>query len=257
MSGQLFGGARERPSLHRVASAVLAALLAVPIALVGLVVASGPAGAATAPDPPTAVTVTLGNTAALVAFTPGNNNGDPITRFDTACTGAINPEVDAHDIASPILVTGLVNGDTYTCTVTATNSFGTSAASAPSNSFVPAPVPDAPTAVSATRADSSARVTFTPGGNGGQDPITGYTATCSPVSAGTPGTGSNASSPVVAIGMTNGDPYTCTVVATNVDGSSFPSAVSNTITPAPAPGAADRCHRHGRQHGRARGVHAR
>ena len=92
MSGQLFGGARERPSLHRVASAGLAALLAVPIALVGLVVASAPAGAATAPDPPTAVTVTLGNTAALVAFTPGNNNGDPVTQFDTVCTGASNPD---------------------------------------------------------------------------------------------------------------------------------------------------------------------
>ena len=39
--------------------------------------------------------------------------------------------------ASPITVTGLTNGDSYTFTVKATNAIGTGPASAPSNAVTP------------------------------------------------------------------------------------------------------------------------
>jgi uncharacterized delta-60 repeat protein len=57
--------------------------------------------------------------------------------------------------ASPIVVTGLTNGTTYACTVTATNVIGPSAPSAASNSVTPTAGGSAPTVLSLLRADPS------------------------------------------------------------------------------------------------------
>src|SRR5262249_57808458 len=55
----------------------------------------------------------------------------------------------AGGAASPIVVTGLTNGTTYTCTVTATNVAGSGPPSAPSNAITPGtgppPAPSQPT----------------------------------------------------------------------------------------------------------------
>jgi len=59
--------------------------------------------------------------------------------------------------SSPITVFGLSNGTTYTFTVTATNSAGTSTSSGQrAMSVTPATIPDAPTNIVATRADGQA-----------------------------------------------------------------------------------------------------
>ncbi len=96
---------------------------------------------------------------------------------------------------------------------------------------VNAVVPGAPTIGTATAGDTQATVTFTaPASNGGAT-ITGYTATSSPGGI----TGTCASSPCTATGLTNGQAYTFTVTATNSVGTSSASAASNSVTPQPGP----------------------
>jgi mono/diheme cytochrome c family protein len=79
-----------------------------------------------APDAPTIGTALAGNTQATVNFTaPANTGGLPITSYTANCGG-----ISASGSSSPIVVSGLVNGVSYLCTVTATNAAGTSVASA-------------------------------------------------------------------------------------------------------------------------------
>ncbi len=88
----------------------------------------------TVPSAPTGVTATAGNGQATVSFTAPPNGGSIITSYKvTAMPGTIT----ATGTGSPITVTGLSNGVTYTFTVQAVNSAGSSAASDGSNSVTP------------------------------------------------------------------------------------------------------------------------
>jgi mono/diheme cytochrome c family protein len=101
-----------------------------------------------APQPPTIGTATPGNDQATIAFTPpSNTGGTAITGYTATCT----PTGLGTGMVSPITIGGLTNGTTYTCSVTATNSAGTSG---PSGTVMvtPAPTPTAPTITSANNA---------------------------------------------------------------------------------------------------------
>ncbi|THT99042.1 hypothetical protein E9531_12990 [Lampropedia puyangensis] len=88
-----------------------------------------------APPAPTIGTATASNGQVSVSFTPpGNNGGSPITGY----TVTANPDgITASGPGTPLTVTGLTNGTTYTFTVTATNAVGTSTASGASNAATP------------------------------------------------------------------------------------------------------------------------
>ena len=90
---------------------------------------------AVAPGAPTIGAATAGDAQASVAFTaPANNGGSPITGYTvTSSPGGFT----ASGAASPITVTGLTNGTSYTFTVTATNTAGTGSPSAASNAVTP------------------------------------------------------------------------------------------------------------------------
>jgi hypothetical protein len=184
---------------------------------------------ATVPDAPTIGTATRGDGQATITFTaPINNGGSAITGYTvTSNTGGLT----ATGGSSPLIITGLLNGVTYTFTVTATNAVGTSTPSGTSNSVVPATVPDAPTSVNATAGNGEATITFISGSNNGSA-ITGYTVTSNDGHTATGGL-----SPITITGLTNGVTYTFTVMATNAVGTSTPSTASNSVVPATVPDA--------------------
>jgi hypothetical protein len=98
--------------------------------------AATPTFVAVAPGAPTGVTATAGNGIAVITFTPPVSNGGAAITSYTVTSSPGNRTASSN--GSPIIVTGLTNGQAYTFTVTATNSAGTSAASSPSSAVTPA-----------------------------------------------------------------------------------------------------------------------
>ncbi len=140
--------------------------------------ASDPSNAVTpitVPDAPTDVVAEAGNASATVTWTAAGDEGSPITGY-TVTSSAYQTCTTS---TTTCVFTGLVNGEAYSFTVTATNAQGTGPASAESNTVTPSTVPDAPTNVVATAGNASASVTWTPAGREGS-PILSYTATASP-----------------------------------------------------------------------------
>lgn len=103
------------------------------IAAIVLGLGAAPAFAAT-PDAPFSVAATPQDGTAIVSFVAPGNGGAPITNY----TVTASPGGDtATGQSSPILMPGLDDGTQYTFTVTADNSFGTSAPSVPSLPVTP------------------------------------------------------------------------------------------------------------------------
>lgn len=181
-------------------------------------------GAAGVPDLPQNVTAVKGNTSATVSFTePLSDGGSAIIDYTVVSDPGGVTESGA---ASPIVVTGLVNGSTYTFRVYATNALGDGAQSTPSNAVVPSTVPSAPTIGAVTVVDiGTISVAFTANGDGG-NAVTHFTATSSPGAL----TAQAGTSPIVVSDLTPGEDYTFTVTATNANGASAASAASAEIT---------------------------
>ena len=88
-----------------------------------------------APNAPTIGTATGGNASATVAFTaPANVGGSAITSYAVQSTPG---NVGASGASSPVIVSGLTNGTSYTFRVAALNSYGPSPASEPSGAVTP------------------------------------------------------------------------------------------------------------------------
>ena len=139
-------------------------------------VGTGPASAAsnsvtpaapTSPAAPTGVTATAGNSSANVSWTAPATGGSPITSYTVTpyigTTAQTPVTVTGTPPAATATVTGLTNGTAYTFTVTATNSVGTSPASAASNAVTPSVSP-APAFVqqASTHASSVSSLAVTP-----------------------------------------------------------------------------------------------
>jgi uncharacterized repeat protein (TIGR01451 family) len=88
------------------------------------------------PGAPTNVNAFAGDAQAGVSWDEPGDGGLPISGYTATCTDGANP-ISMGGSGSPITVAGLVNGNAYTCTVTATNGVGPGPASAPSNSVTP------------------------------------------------------------------------------------------------------------------------
>ena len=169
---------------------------------------------------------TASGSASIAFDVPTSNGGAAITNYVVTSNPAGGT---GSGSASPIAVSGLTNGISYTFTLVATNSAGNSPASAASNAVTPVGAPSAPTSIVAsyTAGTTESSVAFTAPTNNGGAAITGYTVTSNPGGL----TATGASSPLVVSGLTIGTTYTFTVVANNGTSSSIASTASNQITP--------------------------
>ncbi len=193
------------------------------------------------PGQPTGVTVTTTGTTARVAFVPAAANGsDPVIDFSATCTptttGVLPKTVNGT--TSPISITGLAAGATYTCTVTARAGMVLSPVSAPSAPFT-LTLPTAPTDVIVTMAGVNATVTFVSPAGAGGDPVTSHAVSCTSSTGGTTKntTVNMPATSATLTGLTAGATYTCTVTARSAVGAgpagTSPSFVVPTVPGAP------------------------
>jgi len=192
--------------------------------------------APTAPVAPSAPTAVAGDAQATVTWTaPSDNGGSAVTGYTvTAVEDAMKSCTPTPATALTCTVAGLTNDTPYTFTVVATNAIGSSSASAPSSAVTPkAPTaPGKPSAPAASAGNAEATITWAAASDTGGSAITDYTVT-----AVEDATKTCTPSPATALtctvtGLTNGTPYTFTLVAGNVVGDSVASDPSNSATPA-------------------------
>ncbi|MGQ0507839.1 MAG: beta strand repeat-containing protein [Myxococcaceae bacterium] len=194
------------------------------------------------PGAPTNVTGVAGhNRVTLTWAAPTNNGGSSLTQYlVTPYIGAAAQTTTQVNAAySSWIITGLTDNTGYTFTVTATNSAGSGAPSAPSAVITPVPTaPDVPPLISATAGDQQVSVTWVAPSNDGGSPITSYTLTLYDTSG--PKTPVNVpASPLsyVASGLTNGMQYYFRITANNAVGNGTQPNYSNAVTPAAPPSA--------------------
>lgn len=126
--------------------------------------ASSPLIAAPAIEPttPTIGTPTSGNGSVSLTFTaPGNNGGSAITNYSYSTDGTNYIALSPAQTTSPLTISGLTNGVSYTVRIRAINAAGFSAASSASASFTPAvPPPFTVTSGSASTSVANGRTYY-------------------------------------------------------------------------------------------------
>jgi uncharacterized repeat protein (TIGR02543 family) len=207
----------------------------------GSATASGASNSVTPAGKPgivTGVLATAGSGNAAVRFTaPANTGGAAITSYTvTASTGQTCVITPTPNFPDPLgcTVNNLVNGTAITFVVQANNGVFTSDSSTATMAVTPATISAAPTAVNATStAPGKAIVTFTAPTDSGGSAIIEYIVTSSP--GGLTCLTTNSANGCEISGLTNGTPYTFTVVAKNGVGNSPPSLPSTAVTPVGKP----------------------
>jgi hypothetical protein len=193
---------------------------------------------ATVPDPPTLDPAVTSDMMISIAFTsPANDGGSPVTGHKYSVDGGSYNTVMPSN--SPLVLTGLVNGQSYTVRMKATNSLGDSN---PSDAVIgiPSRVPFAPLITGITPGNMSLNVAFTAGQTGGAA-ITNYEYSTdngstfkalSPVDTTSPITITTlSSSGFPAVLLSNDTTYQVQIRAVNARGSGI---ASNTVNGTPS-----------------------
>jgi subtilisin family serine protease len=200
---------------------------------VGGPIVAPPPPTPSAPSAPTGIAITPGSGQLSVRFTAGAAGTSPITSYKYSVDGGTNWATrQTGTTASPLVITGLNNGTTYSVSIRAVNLVGDGAPSTPVSVTIPV-APTAPTIGTATaNAGRTATVRWTLGSNGGSaitsHVVTAYLNGSGTVARSVTVTGATAVSATVT-GLTAGGSYTFKVQARNVIGSSALSASSNAV----------------------------
>lgn len=185
----------------------------------------------TVPSAPT-VMATPDNQSIVVSWTPNDDGGAAVTKWTVTTSPSSAGCVDVPANTHTCTVFGLTNGQSYTVNVHGWNEAG--AGTNGSDSAIPLTVPNPPIQVSATPGAGSIHIEWAAPTNNGGNAISSYTITA----AGADGshqtyTTTNLNYDITS--LTNGIPYTLTVVATNDAGSSDSSQAA-VATPRTTPG---------------------
>jgi len=174
------------------------------------------------------LTVTPGNTEAILSWTATPAVGSSITGYTLSCT---NPDVTIPlTITSPLTITGLTNGTSYTFNINSVSDIGSSAIV--SKTVIPRTIPSSPSNLTAVAKVASAILSWSAPISNGGSAITGYVLTYGSITKNLPITPLT----TTITGLTNGTTYTFSLVARNAAGSSE-TPVSVTATPYALPGA--------------------
>ena len=212
---------------------------------------------ATTPAAPTGLTVTPGDTTAAITFTPGDDGGDAVIRYEVSTDGGVNWATLTMTGGSAT-VTGLTNGTPYAIKVHAVNTVGNGAVAGPV-SVTPAAVPGAPTSLTATRQNRAAGLAFTAPASDGGSAIIRYEVSTNGGSSWTTLTvlaGMGGARTGTVTGLTNGTPYSVQVRAVNAAGPGTASDAAS-ATPATIPAAPAGLTGHARQRRREPVLHPR
>ena len=140
---------------------------------------AAPVAAATAPDPPTGLTLTPGDTQIALSWTaPADNGGSALTGYSvqySSNSGVTFTGWTHNGTGTSDTITGLTNGQSYQVRVAAINSQGTGSYVTGTTTPVAAvTVPDAPTGLTLTPSDTQIAVAWTAPADNGGSAITGY-----------------------------------------------------------------------------------
>jgi adhesin/invasin len=198
---------------------------------------SAPGTPMTTPGAPSISSVTAGDGQLSVAFTaPASDGGSAITNYEYSVNGGTSWSTRSPaSTTSPVVITGLVDGTSYSVALRAVNGVGAGAASSTS-SGTPIGVATAPTGLAATGGNASASLTWTAPAIDGGAAITDYAVQYSTngTSWSTFAHAASTSTAITVTGLTNGTTYQFRVAAVNAAGTGPTSALA-TATPG-APG---------------------
>lgn len=181
----------------------------------------------TTPSAPSITAITPGNGQLSVAFTAGADGGAAITNYKYSIDNGSNyTSVSPAQTTSPIVITGLTNGTSYSIRILAVNAAGDGAAST-AEVATPYTTPAAPTLDSVTPGNGQLVLNFSAGATNGS-PITDYKYA---LNSGTYVSAGTTSSPIIVTGLTNGVSYSVQLRAVNAAGD---GAESNAISGTPA-----------------------
>ncbi len=186
----------------------------------------------TVPGAPSTVTATAGALSATVTWTAAAQNGSAIISYTvTSSPGGLS----CTATVTTCTVSGLVAGTPYTFTVSARNAVGVGPASFVSAAVTPRPnTPNGPVGVSTKRGNHQLTVSWSAGAANGAT-VSGYVVTATGGGASKTCSTTSALSCTVT-GLTNGVPYSVTVVAQSASGSS-PLVNGPAMVPAGPPSA--------------------